>query len=154
MTLLVKAVLTSRAQDRRPIRLAGTLRLEDRPFDVVIHDLSVSGFRATTVADLRPGDRVAIGSPAIPLREAEVVWTKIGWVGCEFVNPLRDFEVAAAEPVDTVVRFSTSDICAPPERAKPSEPAIEHWPTLLRAAFIIVSSLVLWGIIIALLRLL
>jgi PilZ domain len=154
MALLAKAVLTGRVHDRRPVRLDGTLRVDDKPFDVVIHDLSVSGFRARTNADLQPGDRVAIGSPAIPLREAVVVWARVGEVGFEFVNPLRAFEVAAAEPLDTVVQFSTGDICAPPGRAETPEPAIEKWPKFLRAAFIIGSSLVLWGTIIALLRLL
>ena len=105
MALLAKVVLTGRVDDRRLVRLDGTLRFENKPFDIVIEDLSVSGFGVTTDADLRPGDCVIIGAPAIEIREAEVIWAKDGRVGFEFFDRLQRSEVAAALPVDTVVQL-------------------------------------------------
>ena len=151
MALLAKVVLAGRAHDRSPVRLDGTLRVEDEPFDIVIDDLSVGGFGATTDVDLQPGDHVLVGSPAIQVREAEVIWARGGKVGFEFVSPLREFEVASAEQVNTVVSLPASDFGAPSAwRSEWQEPEIEKWPRFLRAAFILGSSIALWAIIVAL----
>jgi hypothetical protein len=145
MALLAKIVVTERAHSRRPVRLDGTLRRENEPFDITIDDLSTTGFGATTDADLCPGDRIRIGAPAIQLRNAEVIWARNGKVGFRFLIPLSPEDVSSAQPVDTVISLSPA--------AQP-EPVIEKWPRVLRAAIIVGLSTVLWVIIVTLARLL
>jgi hypothetical protein len=145
MALLAKIVVTKRAHNRRPVRLDGTLRLENEPFDVTIDDLSVCGFGASTNADLRPGDRIRIAAPALRARDAEVVWVRNGKVGFEFLSPISTADVASAEPIETVAHLEPKSL---------PDPVIEKWPQALRVGIIVGSSIVLWVIIVALTRLL
>jgi hypothetical protein len=151
MALLAKVVLTQRAHARRQVGLDGTLRIEGKPHDIVIKDLSVSGCCATTSVDLRPGDCVMISSPANLFRKAKVIWARNGDVGFMFTRPLTAAEVAIAKPADTVIQFPATDFCDPPQwRVDRSDLTPEKWPIGLRVATILGLSFALWFVIIVL----
>ena len=57
--------------------------------EIEIADLSQRGFRFTTAAPLRVGDRVAVLLPCVGAKSATVTWSHGQRFGCDFLVPLR-----------------------------------------------------------------
>lgn len=104
MALTAKLLRDDRRADREALDVAGTLRhLRNVPIDVVIEDLSATGFRMRTRADLSLQERVMIGIPGIGQRAAYVVRHAAGCFGCEFVEAIDPRLVAMPSTVQSVV---------------------------------------------------
>lgn len=86
-----------RLAERHSVSLDGTMRDTDRtPHDVVIEDLSLTGFRVPTGANLNLTDLISLGLPGVGKRPARVIWKAGERCGCTFLDPLTDAELRAA----------------------------------------------------------
>ncbi len=98
---LAATLTTMRDAARQPVALRGTLRDPgEMPRDVVILDVSVSGFRAELPGDvtIEPGTRVRIAASAFGVHEAIAVrGDEAGGYGFAFARPIAP---AALEGLD------------------------------------------------------
>ncbi len=62
--------------------------------DVEVIDLSISGFRISTLFKVRPGQLVWLSIPGLQPLEAMVRWSANSEHGCEFVQSLHPAVVA------------------------------------------------------------
>ncbi|USI74994.1 PilZ domain-containing protein [Sphingomonas morindae] len=90
-------------ESRRPVRLRGTIRHGQGPVDMEIHDLSTTGFRAETPAELRVGDHVAVGATAFGRTKAEVIWQQGTIYGFRFDRGISELDVRHARETPNVV---------------------------------------------------
>jgi hypothetical protein len=67
-----------------------------QPVDVVVLDLSRSGIRIMTDADLSVGQEISIGLAGAGVTRAYVTWTRDGEYGCAFERPIAPEDEAAA----------------------------------------------------------
>ena len=102
-----------RIAERHRVSLPGTLRdPEQQPFDVVVEDLSRSGFRVPSDAALDVGDVVSLGLPGVGTCRAFVVRQAGDRYGCMFLTPLSAIElqaVLAAVPAEPIPLRVLSD---------------------------------------------
>lgn len=104
MALTAQLVRDDRRADREAIDVAGTLRpAPGRPIDVIVEDLSATGFRMRTQARLDLQEQVTIGIPGIGQRRAHVVRRTADGFGCEFVEALDPRLVSTAATAQSVV---------------------------------------------------
>ena len=83
------AAQEDRSAPRSRIVLPGKLRLSrGRKFDTVVHDLSLSGFSASSINKMPPGSRCWLYLEGLESLEAEVIWWDRSLVGCAFQNML------------------------------------------------------------------
>jgi hypothetical protein len=67
-----------------------------QPVDVVVLDLSRSGIRIMTDADLSVGQEISIGLAGAGVTRAYVTWARDGEYGCAFERPIAPEDEAAA----------------------------------------------------------
>ncbi|MGR6331244.1 PilZ domain-containing protein [Sphingomonas sp. XXL09] len=97
MSFVAKLYEDDRSAERYPVLLDGTLRNpQAEPQDVVIDDLSATGFRTATARGLAVGDTITLGIFGVGLRTARVQRADDGHYGCQFVVPLTAEELASA----------------------------------------------------------
>lgn len=95
-----------RAAERRPAMAPSTMRVQGlAATDVTVLDLSQTGIRIASAADLLVGEEISIGLSGVGTRRAYVAWRRDGLIGCAFVKPLVAAEVAHAFTSASVVRF-------------------------------------------------
>jgi len=97
-----------RGATRYPVLVDATLRAEDdgQPLDVLIYDLSMTGFRMETSEPLEPEAEIWIGIAGT--RVAATVVSRRGPLGygCEFVTPITFYQLTEAlNPTSTVVKL-------------------------------------------------
>ncbi len=126
---------------RRSVELPATLRYDGLPFDAEIRDLSVSGFRAKTSADLELGDRITVSWAGGGTRQAVVARHAPDGYGCFFVRELSEDVVLAAAATDTLVSMPV---------LKPRlKPDVKRIDVRLRLAIIIGIAVIGWAIVVA-----
>ena len=136
---------------RREVQIDGTIRHGDTPIDVTIIDLSETGFGA--ILDdltLEAGAHVAIGTPSLGVRIAQVIWSDGDRHGFEFVQRLRSEDVREAKVADNVVAIGPSSqetILEPPY----PDPVVEKWPGWIRVLLILGAAAAGWTALIMLL---
>jgi hypothetical protein len=112
---LAATLTTMRDAARQPVELRGTLRDPgELPRDVVILDVSVSGFRAELPGDvtIEPGTRVRIAASAFGVHEAIAVrGGEEGGYGFAFTRPIAP---AALSDLDGDTRSSVTPFPNPP----------------------------------------
>ncbi|WP_303542425.1 PilZ domain-containing protein [Sphingomonas natans] len=69
-------------------RLDGMLVGKDRRFDIIIHNISETGFLAEFSSELRPGDTVRLQLARIGFVDARVVRKRGLGHGCQFLTPV------------------------------------------------------------------
>ncbi|PZU08733.1 PilZ domain-containing protein [Sphingomonas sp.] len=69
-------------------RIDGLLVGKDRRFDIIIHNMSETGFLAEFQSGLRPGDLVRIEMARIGFVEARVMRKRGMGHGCQFLTPV------------------------------------------------------------------
>lgn len=100
--ILLAGIIEDQAQrelrggSRRRVRVNVNLAVETGSARVLVHDLSTTGLRIQTEADLSIGDTVSIEFPDIPPIEAHIVHGTRGIYGCEFATPISQAAVSAA----------------------------------------------------------
>jgi len=81
-----------RCAPRSKVAINASLRPSGgRSFQTMVQDLSLSGFSATSVIRLHPGNMVWLSLPGLESLQAEVVWWENSMVGCAFhslMNPI------------------------------------------------------------------
>jgi hypothetical protein len=93
----------ARAAERRPTTAASTMRTDGgEPVDVVVLDISHSGIRIFTGADLSIGQEISIGLAGAGVTRAYVAWRRDDQYGCVFERPIT------AE--DTAIAFSNAPV--------------------------------------------
>lgn len=86
-----------RESERHAVALDGTLRDPDwMPYDVVVENLSSTGFRIPTEAGLQVGALVSLGLTGVGMCPARVARQADGQIGCTFLVPLGRGELKAA----------------------------------------------------------
>ena len=123
-----------RGAERLAFDRSSTLRTEgDTPVDVLIENVSLTGFRLRAPAMLATHQDIRVGMPGIGIRSAHVIWTDQGTVGCMFDRPLGQPEL------DTVMAFDSAVVAELPELS-----------ARRRLAIIIASAIGAWLLCIAL----
>jgi hypothetical protein len=83
------AAQEDRCSPRTIVKIAASLRRSgDRPFNVVMRDISVAGFSCEAVTSMRPGARCWLNLTGLEGQLAEVMWNDGTVVGCAFSNLL------------------------------------------------------------------
>ena len=86
-----------RTAERHPVALDGTLRDPDlKPIDILVDDLSMTGFRIPVEPGLEPRDLVSLGLAGVGTRSARIVRRDGERLGCAFLSPLDEEQLAAA----------------------------------------------------------
>ncbi|MFA6116966.1 MAG: PilZ domain-containing protein [Sphingomonas sp.] len=95
-----------RGAPRYPVLVDATLRASDEgmPLDVLIYDLSMTGFRMETSEALDPESMIWIGIAGTRVNAAVVSRRGPNGYGCEFVTPITFYQLTEAlNPPSTVV---------------------------------------------------
>lgn len=83
------AAQEDRCAPRTKITIPAQLRASGgRAFQSVVHDLSISGFSATAINRMHPGQVCWLTLPGLESLMAEVVWWENSIVGCAFYDLL------------------------------------------------------------------
>ncbi|GGB25971.1 hypothetical protein GCM10011380_14450 [Sphingomonas metalli] len=79
-----------RAADRRSVNLDGTLRQQDdrRPVDVMIEDLSATGFRMVCSEPMALDATITVGIAGLGRHVALIVRSAPPQYGCRFLSPI------------------------------------------------------------------
>lgn len=79
------AAQEDRCAPRTRLAIPAQLRASGaRGFQTIVHDLSISGFSATAINRMHPGQACWITLPGLASLQAEVVWWDSSTVGCAF----------------------------------------------------------------------
>lgn len=89
--------------ERRWIEVPGTVRSGIDPLDIMILNLSSTGFLARLDKDLEVGRVVSVGAASIGRVGAHVVWKEDDLHGFEFDEPLASDVVREASRVENVI---------------------------------------------------
>ena len=90
-------IRNTRRAERRATDAPSTMRTDGGdPVDVLVLDLSRSGIRIVTDADLGIGQEISIGLAGAGVTRAYVTWARSGEYGCAFERPIAAEDEAAA----------------------------------------------------------
>lgn len=109
-----------RGATRYPVLVDATLRAADdgQPLDVLIYDLSMTGFRMETSEALDPEAIIWIGIAGTRVNAAVVSRRGPNGYGCEFVTPITFYQLTEAlNPEPTVVSLDRPGRGGQPETA-------------------------------------
>lgn len=95
----------NRTAERHPVHLDATLRVDDhRPIDVMVDQLSATGFRMSCAESLPIGAPVSLGVAGLGRQTAHVVRRAGDRYGCRFDRPLAQHPLALQANPSTVVQ--------------------------------------------------
>ena len=131
--ILLAGIIEDQAQrelrggSRRRVRVNVNLAVETGSARVLVHDLSTTGLRIQTEADLSIGDTVSIEFPDIPPIEAYIVHGTRGIYGCEFVTPISQAAVSAAVLKSPIAKDLSGSMTEVPLGANLSQESLAQW---------------------------
>jgi hypothetical protein len=137
---------------RRQVSLDATLRDEERqPIDVSIEDLSRTGFLMSSASVLPLASIIGIGIAGIAKRDARIVRRAPSGYGCEFLVPITDADIAAAQIAETVVQGAFDSIGSVPVQREEGDaaPNRHELPIPVKLLLILLATAALWTAIIA-----
>lgn len=86
------AAQEDRSAPRTRIMIPASLRASGaKSFQTMVHDLSLSGFSASSISRMHPGTVCWLQIPGLESQQAEVIWWNNSVVGCAFhglLNPI------------------------------------------------------------------
>ncbi len=153
MSLVAKLFPDARDAQRHDVALNGTLRNPERkPADVVVVDLSKTGFRVNVASGIAIGDVVTLAIYGIGLRSAWVIREMEQQYGCQFLVPLEDMELATAlrhEHVPEPILFPTSTVqhALYDDSVEAMNRTKGNLPVISRIALIAASSAIVWMVL-------
>lgn len=102
------AAQEDRSAPRTRITIPASLRASGaKSVQTVVHDLSLSGFCASSINRMHPGTVCWLQIPGLESQQAEVIWWNNSQVGCAFNNllsPIVHDNILARFRGDTVFR--------------------------------------------------
>jgi hypothetical protein len=79
-----------RCATRHEVKVPATLRRAgDRPFAILVRDISVAGFSCEAVTSMKPGALCWLNLPGLNGLQSEVAWNDGIMIGCGFSNLLN-----------------------------------------------------------------
>ena len=139
-----------RNSKRHQLNRTSTLRSEDgRPVDVILENMSITGFKIFTEVEIAVGEAIVIGLAGVGVRSAKVVWSENGHAGCAFDSPLTWLELQETEKARTVIEATFPTHLVPTDAALMMDDltiASTRLPSPYRLAAIIVASVASWGL--------
>lgn len=139
-----------RSSTRRKVGKGSTLRGEDgTPHDVVLEDLSLTGFRISGRNRLTPGDEILVGLAGVGIREATVIWSDEDNAGCQFFTPISSGDMDKTITANTVVEGSFVWTRNPGQEEVVEKPHPTGLSYRRRLAIIGVGAFGTWGVVIA-----
>ena len=136
-----------RQQPRDVVDSPGTLRDQnDLPVDIVIEDISLTGFKCRCDEQVRLDTFVRVGLPGVGMRFARSVWQQKPLFGFEFTAPINMAQLSAiGSPTLIHARFPGKGLDSDPV-SNSMEALVPKWglPVVTRLALIIGASGVLW----------
>jgi hypothetical protein len=103
-----------RIADRQSVHLGATLRRDDqRPVDILVDDLSATGFRMACAEPMAIDATVSVGIAGLGRHTARIVRRDGEHYGCRFVVPLAIDAVDVAAPTQTIVHAEFGTLAAP-----------------------------------------
>lgn len=109
---------TRRSSERLPVERVSTLRSGNAPSDVMIDNMSLTGFRMSGVHGLHEGDLIRVGLAGVGVRDATVIWLGEAIAGCSFAIPITPAEFECTISANTVIEAKFSADPAVPEQVK------------------------------------
>lgn len=104
------AAQEDRCAPRTRLAIPAQLRASGgRAFHTVVHDLSISGFSASAINRMHPGQLCWITLPGLESLQAEVVWWDNSIVGCAFaqlLSPIVHDNILARYAPNTIYRYT------------------------------------------------
>jgi hypothetical protein len=101
----------TRKARRRAAKAPSTMRTDGRePVDVVVLDISRSGVRILTDAELTVGQEISIGLAGAGVTRAFVTWARDGEYGCAFERPIAPEDEARAFSQAPVKRLGRATV--------------------------------------------
>lgn len=148
MTATVAKLFDQRTAHRHPVNVDGTLRdVANQPHEILVADLSRTGFRIPGTADLAVFSRIGLGLTGLGGRSAQVVRRDDqGWYGCTFDVPLTASELSAVLSQQSLPNIVTLPWLPDPILDAPSEP-YELLSIRTKALIIISTIIVLWAVL-------
>jgi hypothetical protein len=139
-----------RTADRLPVNLDGTLRQPDdqRPVDVVIDDLSATGFRMTCGERLPVNAVITVGIAGLGRHTARIVRAIDGQYGCRFLTPVDIAEPITVQPQTIVAgAFGGPGTSWTADQDTPPLDAFEQRLRRVRGPIIVTGLIVPWLVI-------
>lgn len=139
----------ARGAERHAVEIDATLRGPSREaVDVVIEDLSTSGFRIPSVSAVEPGTQFSIGLPGLGTRLAVAVRDASGRYGCVFLEELGASELQTAltaEPLAPLaLRSGQAEAIVPVIDATPAK---RGWPVWIQVGIAMVAAATGWWLL-------
>ncbi len=142
---LLDRELTDRAE-RVLVERGSTLRDEGgAPHEVLVHDLSRTGFRFSSSAHIAVGASVRLGLAGAGSANARVVRRDGDDHGCEFHWPLT------AAQLDSAFSYAEVSDITPREQMDVDDPG-PRWPRILRLAIFAIGGAAAWAAVFALVK--
>jgi len=152
MAIAAQLFRDDRGAERHSVGFDATLRDPDRmPLDVVVEDLSSTGFRVLTSADLAPNAEIGLGLAGIGMQRARVIWRAGNSYGCEFLTPLKgdDLRAALSAPSSEPVALRPADDRGAGIAASATPGARQGLSPRARLFAIIASAIAAWAVAVA-----
>lgn len=150
MSILAKLIDDARSAERYPVELDATVRnAAARPYDVVIDDLSTTGFRMVGGPHMEIGSPVSIGFAGIGIQPARVTRLHNDSYGCEFVTPLSVADLTAARTAAPTAPIAFPALPTQAWLPATPEPYVEPYSGRTKLALAIIVPAALWGAIAA-----
>ena len=106
----------SRAAERREAMAPSTMRAAGiPPIDVIVLDISATGVRLLTNAELSVGQEISIGLPGVGATRAYVAWCRDDQYGCVFERPIGQESAERAFAGGTVVTLGSGEAVTAPD---------------------------------------
>lgn len=140
MQINAQIISDDRGSERFIASLDATLRDRvTRPHDVMIEDLSLTGFRLSGGPKLNIGEQASIGFAGIGVQQVRVIRQDGNTYGCEFITPITQEKLSAALTAEPV-----SSIAFPAIGPLPFEPFVEPYSGRTKLAIATVAAVGGW----------
>lgn len=147
MAITAQIISDDRASQRFPVGVNATLRDQvTRPHDVMIEDLSLTGFRLSGGPALDAGSEASIGFAGIGIHQARVTRQDGNSYGCEFVTPItqemltRALNAEPVAPIAFPIGRDASYLDQVPE------PYVEPYSNRTKITIATVAAIAGWGV--------
>lgn len=148
MSITAKLINDVRTAERFSVELDATVRNSAaRPYDVVIEDLSATGFRMVGGPFMEIGSPVSIGFSGIGVQPARLTRLHDDSYGCEFIRPLSAAELSAALTAAPTAPIAFPTLPTQAWLADAPEPHVEPYSPQTKLALAIIVPATLWAII-------